>query len=84
MDDPDGKEEGQGNDEGPGTGNEADNGQVGLHIWLSAVEAVSDLTKYDWEKTFKMSAMEFFAFLQYYNYKTRKQEAAIRKLRMKK
>ena len=54
-----------------------------MHIWLSAVEAVSDLTKFDWEKTFRMSAMEFFAFLQYSNYKVRKQEEAIRKIRLK-
>ena len=40
-----------------------------MTTWLSFVEAVSDLTKYDWEKTFAMSIMEFFAFLSYVNYK---------------
>jgi hypothetical protein len=44
------------------------------------VKAVSDLTRYDWEKTFKMSAMEFFVFLEFNNYLIRKQEAEIRKL----
>jgi len=45
---------------------------------------VSDLTKYDWEKVFRMSAMEFFAFLQYSNYRVRREEARIKKLRRKK
>lgn len=46
------------------------------------MEAVSDLTKYDWEKVFKMSAMEFFVFLSYENYKRRKQAAEIKKIQL--
>lgn len=45
---------------------------------------MSDLTKYDWEKVFRMSAMEFFTFLQYHNYKVRKQDQEIKKITKRK
>lgn len=40
-----------------------------MRTLLSLVEAVSDLTKYNWGEVFEMSIYEFFAFLSYYNYK---------------
>lgn len=52
-------------------------------MWLDAVQAVSDLTKYNWKQVFEMSALEFFAFLSYYNYKMRKQEQEIKRMRRK-
>lgn len=38
------------------------------------------MTHYDWEKTFRMSVMEFFTFLAYVNYTRRKEEMKIKKL----
>lgn len=55
-----------------------------MHIWLSAVQAVSDLTKYDWEKVFRMSVMEFFSFLAFYNYQQKKREQEIKKMNRRK
>lgn len=45
---------------------------------------MSDLTKYDWEKVFRMSALEFFVFLKYVNYKRAKEEREMRKLMKRK
>ena len=71
--------------EGDGGSNEdtvePGDGRIRGTVWLSCVEAVSDLTKYDWEKVFRMSAMEFFVFLAYHNYKVKKQEQEIKKIR---
>lgn len=44
---------------------------------------MSDLTKYDWEKTFRMSAVEFFAFLTYVNYKRTLENRRIEEFRRK-
>ena len=79
-----GKKEGEGNVEGDGVGNEVNGGRIKLHIWLGLVEAVSDLTKYDFQKTFAMSVMEFFAFISYINYKRTKERLEIEKFRKKK
>ena len=65
---------------GDGDTDGADNGRVSGTVWLGAVDAVSDLTKYNWREVFQMSAMEFFVFLKYHNYKMRKQELQIKKM----
>lgn len=49
-------------------------------MWLDAVRAVSEYTRYDWEKIFRMSAMEFFAFLAYVNFDKRREERRIRSI----
>lgn len=66
-----------GNPDGP------DTGRVNGTVWLSAVEAVSDLTKYNWKQVFDMSALEFFVFLRYVNYKRVKEQRELRKLMKK-
>lgn len=76
-----GKEEGQGEVESNRVGDETNGGRIKLHIWLSLIEAVSDLTKYDFQKTFAMSVYEFFAFISYINYKRTKEKAEIDKFR---
>ena len=70
----------------PGDGNpdEADNGRIKGTVWLSCVKAVSDLTKYDWEKVFRMSAMEFFVFLKFNNYLVLKEERKMKQIMKKK
>ena len=54
-----------------------------MHLWLTCVQAVSDLTKYDWEKVFKMSALEFFAFLSFVNYQRRKEQLEMQRINAK-
>ena len=73
-----GKSEGKDSDDGNPNGDNS--GRVRATVWLSAVKAVSDLTKYNWKQVFEMSALEFFVFLEFNNYLIRKQEAEIRKL----
>ena len=48
------------------------------------MKAVSDLTKYDWEKVFRMSALEFFVFLKLHNYLVAKEEREMKKIMKKK
>lgn len=50
---------------------------------MACVEAVSDLTKLTWPKVFQMSAVEFFAFLSYVNYKRRKEEQELQRINAK-
>ena len=45
-----------------------------MTVWLSFVDAVSDLTKLNWPEVFNMSVMEFFAFLSYQIYKNEKEK----------
>lgn len=73
-------EKGEGSNQGDGDTGGTDTGRIRATVWLDAVYAVSDLTKYDWQKVFEMSAMEFFVFLSYSNYRVRRQEAEIRKI----
>lgn len=61
-----------------------DSGRIRGTTWLNAISAVSDLTKYNWRQVFEMSALEFFTFLSYYNYRVKKQEAEIKKLQKRK
>lgn len=44
---------------------------------------MSGLTRYDFEKAFRMSAMEFFSLVCYIDWKNRKQEEEIRKFRIR-
>lgn len=44
---------------------------------------MSDLTKYDWEKVFRMSALEFFVFLKYFNYREAKKQRELQKMMKK-
>lgn len=44
---------------------------------------MSDLTKYNWKQVFDMSALEFFVFLKYVNYKRAKEERELKKLMKK-
>ena len=54
-----------------------------MRVWLSLVEAVSDLTKLNWPEIYSMCAMEFFAYVTYVNYKRRKELDEIRKFKAK-
>lgn len=83
MDETDSTEKGEGDGEGDSVGDEVNGGRIGLDVWLSLVEAISDLTKYDWEKVFKMSALEFFAFLSYVKMKRLREKREIEEFRRK-
>ena len=80
----DGEKGGPGEDEGPGDTDGAPPGQPGGYMWLDAVRAVSEYTRYDWEKIFRMSAMEFFTFLAYVNFDKRREERRIKAIGRKK
>lgn len=84
MDKDNGKEGGQGDVGSLGNPNEGVSGPTKSYIWLDAVKAISEYTRYDWEKIFRMSAMEFFAFIAYINFDRRREEQLIKKLRHKK
>ena len=69
-------------DEGTGeAGNGADSTDK-IYVWINLVEAVSELTKYDFEMVFNMEAIEFFAYVAYCRFKAereRKRMEAINK-----
>lgn len=71
-------EEGKENGTGE-TGNGADTANK-IYVWISLVEAVSELTKYDFEKVFNMEAIEFFSFVTYCRFKAEKEKRRIEAL----
>ena len=83
VDEDNGKEEGQGDVESDRNTDEADSGRIGGHIWLACIEAVKDLTGFNFERVMNMPAIEFFTYLSYINYKKRKEEQQLIKLRAK-
>ena len=50
---------------------------------MALVEAVSDLTKYDFEKVFKMQAVEFFAFVAYCRWKQEREKRGMEAINKK-
>lgn len=42
------------------------------------VTAVSDLTKYDFEKVFKMEALEFFAMVSYISFRNERDKRRLK------
>lgn len=63
-------------EEGDKTDGETDDGPDSankIYVWISLVEAVSELTKYDFEKVFNMEAVEFFSFVSYCRFKADKE-----------
>ena len=79
----DGREGGPGDAESPGDTDEPDTRRGNLHVWISCVEAVSQLTRFDFERVFRMPIMEFFAYLAFVNYKRRKEEQELAKINRK-
>ena len=55
-----------------------------LFIWLSLIEAVEEITRFDYEKTLNMQAIEFFALATYAFYKVEKEKAEIEKFKQTK
>lgn len=54
-----------------------------MRIWLACAEAVAELTRFNFERVFRMPVMEFFAYLSYVNYKRRAQEQELKKINKK-
>lgn len=50
---------------------------------MDCTKAVAKLTRYDFERVFRMPVMEFFAYLAYINFDNRRQEREIRKITKK-
>lgn len=80
----DSTEKGQGDTESPGNTDEADAGRVKGYVWIDSIRAVKDLTGYDFEKVFRMSALEFFAYIAYLNFDTLRKQRQIKKSMKKK
>ena len=79
----DGKQGTEGTVQGPETGDEADKRGTPFRVWLSLIEAVSDITKYNWGEIYEMSINEFLAYVAYYQYKMKKKEQELKEFRRK-
>jgi hypothetical protein len=51
---------------------------------MNLIEAVEEITKFDYERVLRMEAMEFFAICTYAFYKVEKQKAEINKFQQTK
>lgn len=47
------------------------------------MEAVAEMTKYNFGELYNMPALEFFAYIAYINYKRKKEEAQLKKINKK-
>lgn len=74
-------DEGSGEESG-GRNQEGENGSK-LYLWLNLIEAVSELTRYDFGRVYEMPVMEFFMYVSYVNYKRKKEEQQIKEFRAK-
>ena len=54
-----------------------------MRVWLSLVEAVAQMTNYNFSEVYGLPVMEFFAYTAYLRYKQRKEEQKIREFRLK-
>ena len=79
----DGQEGGQGDVEGDGAAAESGDGRTKLYVWLDCAKAVSDLTKYDFTRTFAMPIVEFLTYIAYINMDIRRQENKMRQINKK-
>ena len=50
---------------------------------MDCARAVSQLTGYDFEKTFAMPVVEFFAYIAYINFDRRREEARLKRINKK-
>lgn len=46
-----------------------------MRRWYEAIDAVSGLVRVSWMEVYSLSAIEFLAYIKFYNYKVRKEEA---------
>lgn len=54
-----------------------------IRKWFEAIDAVSTLTHLNWNEVFDLPAISFLAYLKFWNYKVRKEEAAAEAFRRK-
>lgn len=69
----DGREGGQ-NESGATADVEEYNPNSELRRWLECINAVSEITRLNWSQVFEITALEFFAYLAFYNYMKRKEQ----------
>lgn len=80
MVDSNGKEpEGEGNDEGRIENNEKSKKTNTLFNWFSLVEAVEEITKFNYEQVMNMEIVEFLVLCTYAFFKAEKQKAELNK-----
>lgn len=79
----DGKKGGQGDVKGDADTAEHDNGPTSLRVWISLVEAVSELTRYDFEKVYSIPVVEFFTYVSYIKWREKKREQDLKKINKK-
>ena len=48
-------------------------------VWMNLIEAVEEITNFDYERVLQMEAIEFFAICTYAFYKIEKQKAELNK-----
>ena len=83
MEEADGDKGGEGNDKGDGDTDEPDARPNKLYIWIDCVKAVSELTRFDFERVYRMPVVEFFSYIAYYNFDGRRRERELQKINRK-
>lgn len=54
-----------------------------MRLWLECIDAVSSVTRLNWSQIWELPAMEFLTYLQYYNYKMKKEARKAEEFRKK-
>ena len=67
----------EGNDKGADSPDGEYNPHGELRRWMEAINAVSEITRLNWSQVFDITALEFFAYLSFYNYTKRKEQQEI-------
>lgn len=54
-----------------------------MRIWVACLEAVAEMTNYNFGQLYGMPAMEFLTYLAFVNYKRKKEEQELKKINRK-
>lgn len=61
----------------------SENSKDNSFVWISHIEAVSELTRLDFDKTQAMPAYNFLSYLVYVDFKRRKEKQELEQIRIK-
>ena len=64
--------------EGGGEESSGGTGTVDVYVWFNNIEAVSEVTRLNWDEIFDMKAQDYLAYLAYVKEKARREEIRIR------
>ena len=56
------------------TGPDGSTGAVRIRKWFEAVDAVSELTRLNWNQVYELPAIDFLIYIKFYNWKQKKRE----------